>query len=139
MRLSPWGRFFFLWHRRMITEHCRAMAALPTAEGFTASSESLRMLKDVRAYGTTQLQRVVKKVSQRMFGRARFHMVGALVADAPGFTDRLRASPHFRAACDRLAALGVLAPGPAAETVRDAHVGRVLTAGMFLGEFEGLA
>jgi hypothetical protein len=139
MRLSPWGRFFFLWHRRVLTEHCPVMAALPTAEGFSASSEPLRMLGDVRAYVATQLRRAAKKVSQRAFGRARFHMVGALMADTPGFVGRLRASPRFRSACERLAAVGVLAPGPAAEAVRDAHVGRVLTTGMFLGEVEDLA
>ena len=69
--------------------------------------------------------------------RARFHTVGAFVADAPGFVGRLRASPHFRRAVERLAAAGVLAGDDADSAVRDAHVGRVLTAGMFLGELEG--
>jgi hypothetical protein len=137
MSLSPWGRFFFLWHRRTITEHCPKLAALPSAEGFSASSEPLRMLRDLRAFGVTQARRAAKKVSQRLTGRARFHTVGAFVADAPGFMGRLRASPHFKRAVERLAAAGVLAGDDAGPAVRDAQVGRVLTAGMFLGELKG--
>lgn len=138
IRLSPWRRSFHLWHRRLITEHCPALAALPTADGFSASSEPRRMLGDVAAYAAMQLRRVAKKVSQRVTGRGRFHMVGAFMADAPGFIGQLRLSPPFRPALERLAAVGILAPGLAGETVRDIHVGRVLTAGMLLGELEGL-
>jgi hypothetical protein len=112
MAHPPWGRFFFLWHRRVITEHRPDVAALPSAEGFSASSEPLRMLKDVRGFGTTQLRRVGKKVSQRVTGRARFHTVGAFVADAPGYMGLLRASPHFSTAVERLADAGILAPRP---------------------------
>jgi hypothetical protein len=50
---------------------------------------------------------------------------------------RLRASPHFKRGVERLAAAGVLAGDDVGPAVRDAQVGRVLTAGMFLGELEG--
>jgi hypothetical protein len=37
--LSPWSRFFYCWHRKMITANCPELAALPTADGLTTSSE----------------------------------------------------------------------------------------------------
>jgi hypothetical protein len=137
--MSPWRRFFHGWHRRVLTAHCPDLAVLPTAEGFSASSEPWRVLADLRAYTATQLQRAGKKASQRLTGRARFHIVGAFVADAPGFMSRLRASPHFALALKRLKAAGILAPGETGAALRDVHVGRAITLGMFLGEVEGFA
>lgn len=134
---SPWRRFFFLWHRRVITRHCPALAALPTAEGFSASAEPRRMLADLGAFAATQARRAGKKASQRLTGRGRFHVVGAFVADAPDFNHRLRASAHFPRAMERLKAAGVLDPDLAPDAVRDLHVGRILTLGMLLGELEG--
>jgi asparagine synthetase B (glutamine-hydrolysing) len=137
--LPPWRRFFYGWHRRMITRARPDLARLPTADGFSASSEPARMAADAGAFAATQLRRLGKKASQRLAGKSRFHNVGAFAADVPGFTARLRASPHFADALERLAAAGVLGPpGVAAEALRDIHVGRVLTLGLFLREVEGL-
>ena len=49
--LPPWSRFFYGWHRRVITAHCPRLAALPTADGFSALSEPARMLRDAGATG----------------------------------------------------------------------------------------
>ena len=137
--LPPWRRFFYGWHRRVITARGPRLAALPTADGFSASAEPTRMLRDAWWYGATQLRRAAKKASQRLSGRARFYNVGAFVADAGDFTARLRASSHLATGLERLEAAGILAPGVAGDGLRDIHVGRVLTLGMFLGEVEGFA
>lgn len=139
IRIPPWRRFFFRWHRHVITANCPRLAALPTADGFTASSEPRLMAGDVRAYAATQMRRVARKLSQRLTGRGRFYTVGAFMADAGGFMGKLRGSAQLPPALERLKAVGVLAPDVAAESLRDAHVGRALTVGMFLGEVDGLA
>lgn len=139
IRIPPWQRFFFRWHRRIITANCPKLAALPTADGFTASSEPRLMAGDVSAFAGTQLRRVARKLSQRLTGRGRFYTVGAFMADAGGFMGKLRGSAHLPPALERLKAVGVLAPDVAADSLRDAHVGRALTVGMFLGEVGGLA
>ncbi|MFO1048580.1 MAG: hypothetical protein U1E52_11865 [Geminicoccaceae bacterium] len=137
--IPPWRRFFFRWHRHMITANCPALAALPTADGFTASSEPRLMAGDVRAYGATQLRRAARKLSQRLTGKGKFYTAGAFAADADGFMAKLRGSTHLPPALERLKTVGVLAPDVAAESLRDLHVGRALTLGMFLGEVGGLA
>jgi hypothetical protein len=134
---SPWRRLFFQWHRSIITRYDPVLAAMPTAEGFSASSEPLRMLADLRGYGVTQLRRVGKKLSQKLTGRARFHVVGAFVADAPGFVARLRGSSSFALALERLKAVDILAPDLDPTALRDLHVGRLLTLGMLVGRTEG--
>lgn len=137
--MPPWNRFFAGWHRRVLTQHCPEVAALPTAEGFTASAERALMVRDVWSYTTTQLQRAGKKASQKLTGRARFHTVGAFVADAPGYMAALQASPHYPRALERLKATGVLAPDETGAGLRPVHVGRALTLGMLLGRVQGLA
>src|SRR4051812_11017084 len=137
--LPPWERFFHGWHRRVITAHCPRLAALPTADGFSASGEPAWMLRDAWWYGATQVRRVAKKASQRLSGRSRFYNVGAFAADAGDFTARLRASGHFATGLERLKAVGILAPDATGDDLRDIHVGRALTLGMFLGEVEGFA
>jgi hypothetical protein len=134
---SPWRRFFAGWHRRVLTDHLPRLAALPTAEGFTASAERALMLRDVGAFAATQLRRAGKKASQRLTGRARFHTVGAFVADAPGYMAALLASPHFARSVERLKAVGVLASDETGAGLRPVHVGRALTLGLFLDRVEG--
>jgi hypothetical protein len=139
MRLSPWARFYHGWHRRMLTRHCPELAALPTADGYTASSDPRLMLTDLVAYGRTQLARAMRKTYQRVRGRSRFYTVGAFAADAPGYMARLRATAHFPVAIERLKAIGLLASDATGDSLRDVHVGRALTLGLFLGEVEGFA
>ena len=74
-----------------------------------------------------------------MFTRLPCHTVGAFAADAGDFTARLRASGHFATGLERLKAAGILAADATGDDLRDIHVGRVLTLGMFLGEVEGFA
>jgi hypothetical protein len=97
------------------------------------------MLRDAWWYGTTQLRRAAKKASQRLSGKARFHNVGAFAADTGDFMARLRGSPHLATGLERLKTAGILAPDATGDDLRDIHVGRVLTLGMFLGEVEGFA
>ncbi len=137
--LPPWSRFFYGWHRRVITARCPRLAVLPTADGFSASGKPTRMLRDAWWYGATQLRRAAKKASQRLSGKARFYNVGAFAADAADFMGRLRASPHYAAGLERLEATGILTASHAGEKLRDIHVGRVLTLGMFLSGVDGFA
>lgn len=137
--LSPWRRFFYGWHRKVITANCPELAALPTADGFTASSEPRLMIGDLRAYAATQARRAARKLSQRLTGKAKFYTVGAFIADAAGYMAKLRGSAHLPPTIERLKAVGLLAPDATAESLRDVHVGRALTLGLFLGEVDGLA
>jgi hypothetical protein len=139
MALSPWQRFFHRWHRRAITRHAPRLAALPTADGFTASSSRRLMMRDMGAYGRTQLQRAMRKASQRLVGKARFYTVGAFVADAPGFMGRLRGSPHFARSVSHLKSAGILAATTTGADLRDLHVGRVLTMGLLIEELQSAA
>lgn len=139
IRLSPWSRFFYGWHRRMLTEHCPKIAALPTADGHTGSSETRFLARDLTRFAQIQAGRVGRKLSERVLGKALFHKVGALVADAPGYMPALRASTHFARAVDRLKALGILAPELDPATIRNAHAGRLLTAGMLIERLDGRA
>jgi hypothetical protein len=135
--LPPWSRFFYRWHRGMISARCPDLASLPTADGFSASDTTAAVLRDARSYLATQLRRVGRKLSQRVTGKSRFHNVGAFAADAPDFNRRLRASPHFATGLARLKDVGILGPHATGSDLRDIHVGRVLTLGMFLGEVGG--
>jgi hypothetical protein len=135
--ILPWRCFFHRWHRTMITRHAPQLAALPTADGVTASADSRAMMRDIGAYGSTQVRRVLRKASQRLTGKARFYTVGAFAADAPSFMVRLRASPHFARSLDRLKSLGILAKDGMGSDLRDVHVGRILTMGFLLEELDG--
>ena len=121
----------------MITAHCPNLAALPTADGFTASSDLRHMVGDAGAFAMTQVRRAARKASQRLLGKSKFYTVGAFMADAPGFMGKLRASRHLQAALARLKAIGLFNAEVSSESLRDVHVGRVITVGMFLGEIEG--
>jgi hypothetical protein len=135
--MPPWQQFFHRWHRQVLTRHRPEVAALPTADGFSASARPTRMLRDLASYGTLQVRRVARKASQRLLGKGRFYTAGAFMADAPGFIDALRATSHFRAAVERLKEVDVLAPGLALDRIGDIHVGRILTAGMFVDHVRG--
>jgi asparagine synthetase B (glutamine-hydrolysing) len=102
MRQPPWQGFYNRWHRQVITRSNPAVAALPTAEGFTATSDLRYMLADGWSYGATQLSRVAKKVTQRALGKTLFHKVGKLAADDPSFYRRIRTTHHFADAVRRL-------------------------------------
>ena len=39
--LPPWSRFFYRWHRGVISARCPDLASLPTADGFSASDPRL--------------------------------------------------------------------------------------------------
>jgi hypothetical protein len=136
MRQPPWQGFYNRWHRRLITRCDPAVAALPTAEGFSASSEPARMLADAWSYGVTQLSRVGKKVSQRAVGKTLFHKVGKLAADDPAFYRRLRSTRHFAGGLARLRAAGVLAPDLDQASIRDSHATRIATVGLLLDWLE---
>ena len=138
-RLPPWQGFFNLWHRRLITAHNPELAALPTAEGYTASRLPHHMASDLGGYAVSQLRRGAQKVSQRLSGKARFHSVGAFATNAPGHIAALRVTRCFRAAMERLKEAEILAPELEPMAVRDIHVGRILTLGMLLHHLDGLA
>jgi hypothetical protein len=135
--LPPWQQFFHRWHRQVITQHRPDVAALPTADGFSASAQGTRMLRDLASYGTLQVRRVARKASQRLLGKGRFYTAGAFMADAPGFIAALRATSHFPTAVERLKEVDVLASDLALDQIRDIHVGRILTAGMYVGQLRG--
>lgn len=137
MRLSPWQGFYNRWHRAELTRHNPELAALPTSEGYSASNEIRHLPADLFAYGLAQASRVGKKLGQRALGKTLFHRVGALASDAPGYAERLRQTPAFVAAVERLKRAEVLAPELVPDDLREAHCGRVLTLGMLLGHFEG--
>jgi hypothetical protein len=137
LALPPWQQFFHRWHRQVITRHHPAVAALRTADGFSASAKPALMLRDLTSFGALQVRRVARKVSQRLFGKGRFYVAGAFAADAPGFIAALRTTRHFATAVDRLKAVDVLAPDLALDQIADIHVGRMLTAGMFVDSLPG--
>jgi hypothetical protein len=136
MRQPPWQGFYNQWHRQMITRCKPAVAALPTAEGFTASSDLRHMVADGWSYGTTQLSRVAKKITQRTIGKTLFHKVGKLAADDPTFYHRLRSTRQFADALRRLKASGILAPKLEPALIRDSHMTRITTVGMLLSQLE---
>ena len=137
MNLPPWQGFYNRWHRAMITRHNPALAALPTSEGYTASSAARHLPGDLWAYGIAQASRVGKKLGQRALGRTLFHRVGALASDSPGYNDRLRQTSHFATAIERLKSAGILAADLDPDDLREAHLGRILTLGMLLGHVDG--
>jgi hypothetical protein len=136
MRQPPWQGFYNRWHRQVITRCNPAVAALPTAEGFTASSDLRHMLADGWSYGATQLSRVAKKLTQRTVGKTLFHKVGKLAADNPTFYHRLRSTRQFANALMRLKTSGILAPKLDPALIRDSHMTRITTVGMLLAQLE---
>ena len=54
--------------RRILTRYCPKLAVLPTADGYTASSNPRLMLTDLGAYGRTQAARVSRKVYRNFAG-----------------------------------------------------------------------
>lgn len=137
MRIPPWERFFTRWHRRVITAHCPALAALPTNEGYTASSQPSRLVAELGTYARVQAGRIGRKLTERYLGKSLFHKVGELEADPPGYRDRLRHSTMFAQAVDRLKQQGILQPDLSVESPRNIHVGRMITMGTLLRFLDG--
>jgi hypothetical protein len=135
-RLSPWSRAMNGWHRRVLTEHNSKLAALPTSEGYTASSQLRYVPSNVAGFAGITLKRVARKLSQRLLGKSMFLQMGAFEADIPGFIDLLRATSHFADALAAMKKLEIIAPNVRPEEVRDIHVGRLLTAGMLVRHLE---
>ena len=132
IRMPPWRTVFTRWHRAMLTARCPTLAALPTADGYTASNAWQHLPRNLLGYGVYQARRGAKKASQRLTGKSRFHAAGAFVADRPGFMAALRRAPHFPRALQALKAAGVLRHDLAPAAVRDGHLGRVLTLGLLV-------
>jgi hypothetical protein len=128
----PWRRFFNGWHRRVLTTHCPKLAALRTAEGISASTELRHLLPDIIGYVGMQGSRVAKKASERLLGESFFNRLGAATVNEPGLIPAIRASGAFATALDALKGAGLFAPDLGTEDIRDRHVGRVLTLGLFL-------
>lgn len=137
MTTPPWQRAFQYWHRRMITAHCPRMAALPTTEGYTASSRTTAIALEFGNYLRVQAGRVARKLGERYFGKSSFHRVGELEAEPPTYRAALRSAPQFGAAVDRLKACSILAADLDPDRVRNVHVGRILTMGMLLAYLDG--
>jgi asparagine synthetase B (glutamine-hydrolysing) len=137
MHMSPWSRFFTLWHRRMVTAHCPALAALPTTEGYTASSRPAQLAAELGTYGHVQLARIGRKLTERYLGKSLFHKVGELEADAPGYRDGLRRSKLLILAIDRLKQQGILRADLPMDELRNVHVGRMITMGTLLRYLDG--
>ena len=116
----------------MLTAHCPSLAALPTSDGYTASSAWRDLPRNIAGYTVTQARRGAKKLSQKITGKSRFHAAGAFVADAPDFYARLRGTRQFKAAMEQLQAAGILAADLDPATMRDLHVGRMMTMGLLL-------
>lgn len=135
--MSPWSRVFMLWHRRMITKHCPKLAALQTAEGYTASSHPWRLFVESGNYVRVQAGRVGRKLTERYLGKSLFHRVGELEADPPGYRQKLRESALFAQALERLKTADILAHSLQPKEVRDVHVGRIITMGSLLAYLDG--
>jgi hypothetical protein len=132
IHLDPWRRCLQGWHREIVTRHCPKLAALRTAEGFTASSRPVDRVLDGLVFGKALLARTGRKLTERHLGKALFHRVGALAAEPPDYRQRLRASPQMALAIERLQQAHVLAPGLDPATIRSTHVPRVISMGLLL-------
>lgn len=137
MRMPPWSRFFTLWHRRILTENCPALAALPTADGYTAISHKRRLVAELGTFARVQAGRIGRKLTERYLGKSLFHKVGELEADAPGYRDGLRRSKLLAMAVDRLQKHDILRPGLTIDELRNVHVGRIITMGTLLRFLDG--
>jgi hypothetical protein len=137
MHMSPWSRFFNIWHRRMVTEHCPRLASLPTTEGYTASSRPTRLAAEFGTYGRVQFARIGRKLTERYLGKSLFHKVGELEADAPGYRDALRNSKLLALAVSRLQTQGILRADLKIAELRNVHVGRIVTMGTLLRHLDG--
>jgi asparagine synthase (glutamine-hydrolysing) len=139
MRLPPWSRFMHRWHRALITRYRPDVAALPTTDGYSASTAPEHVAGNLRRFGGNELRRLVSKTSQRLLGCRLLAKPGADRINAADFLPRLRATPQLARALDLLKEQGILAAELRAEQVRDVHVGRLLTAGMCLAALDAAA
>lgn len=138
-RMPPWSRFMNRWHRRTLTAHCPAAAALITTDGFNASTEARYFLPNLWGWSRNAARRVLRKVSQRVLGREMFALKGNVTANAPDYMSRLRASGTFKTAVARLRSEGILADNLTEEMVRNSEVPRILTLGLFLAHADRCA
>jgi len=137
-RMSPWRRVFMMWHRRMITRECPAIAELPTADRFTASSRPRRVLAELGNYGRVQISRVGRKLGEHYLGRSLFLEVGQMADDVtPGYRPGLRKSALLQRAVTTLKERDILAQSLEIDAIREVHVGRILTMGTLWRHLEG--
>ncbi len=136
-RLPPWQRFFAQWPRHVLSAHCPRLADLPTTEGYTASDRRSRFMLELGTYARVQSGRIARKMSERYLGKALFHQVGELEADAPGYRDALRRSALLAAALKKLAEAGIVHDGLTIATIRNVHLGRIITMGTLLRYLDG--
>jgi hypothetical protein len=127
IRLSPWKRFFNRWHREVTSNCNQVLARLPTADGYSASNEPLRMLADLGSYSLTQLRRAARKLSQRLFGRSMFYKAGVGAVDAPDFMSRIKQSTLFADCLVTLKRANFLKADLEPSSIADHHAGRLMT------------
>ena len=139
MKMPPWRRFFNGWHRRVLTTHCPKLAALRTSEGISTSTELRHLVPDVVGYVGMQGRRAAKKASERLLGKSLFVRLGSATVNEPDLIPAIRASDTFAQSLDRLKGAGLFAPGLQLTDIKDVHVGRVVTIGLFLRHIEELA
>ncbi len=137
LTLPPWKGFFHRWHREVTTRYAPELAALPSTEGYTASSRWLHLVGDLAAFTRNTAQRAANKLAQRHLGRTPFILGGGLMADAPDFIPRLRRSSWFPYALARLGEIGLLRRDCDPAAIPDVFAGRLLTLGLFLGWLAG--
>jgi hypothetical protein len=136
--ISPWRRMMNRWHRGVMTRHCPSVAALPTTDGYTASSELRFLIPNLLGFARNNTRRMMRKAAQRLLGRTLFEKAGVAEFNAPDYLARLRGSDAFGRAVAQLQRAGVLAAGLDPAILPDHHVPRLLTAGLFLDHLEGL-
>jgi asparagine synthetase B (glutamine-hydrolysing) len=136
--MSPWRRMMNRWHRAVMTRHCPKIAALPTTDGYTASSELRFLVPNLLGFARNNARRIMRKSAQRLLGRTLFEKAGVAEFNAADYLARLRASAAFGRAVGELQRAGVLARDLDPAILPDHHVPRLLTAGMFLEHLAGL-
>ena len=136
--ISPWRRMMNRWHRGVMTQHCPAVAALPTTDGYTASSELRFLPANLLGFARNNARRAMRKAAQRLLGRTLFEKAGVAEFNAPDYLAALRRSDAFARAVAQLQRAGVLAEPLDPAILPDHHVPRLLTAGLFLDHLEGL-
>lgn len=129
MNIPAWSRFLGRWHKALISREHPRLAAIPTADGYTMSNEFKYQIINLFSLVTSQSRRILRKVSQRAFGKSNFYATGFAVADHPDYMATIRTSAIFQRSIKALKKTGFLSDDLAESEVHDIHMGRLITLG----------
>lgn len=130
--LKRLNRFFYFFHKRIITKNDPILAKMQTTEGITASTNLLYILSDTFFYSYNILKRISKVILRKIFNKTFF-------LENPtdsSIYDSLRKDAFFHKNVKLLMKYNILEKNVKYYEIPNKLIGKILTIGFFIERLE---